>query len=51
MTNGEKFLQTYPAAEIKQNGIIVEVLGNYFNLMTTSEWWNAPYKAESEGKE
>lgn len=48
MTNGEVFLQTYPAAEIKRNGIIVEVIGNYFNLMTTSEWWDSPYKGVSE---
>ena len=50
MTNGEKFLQTYPEAQIKRNGTIIEVTGTIydFNLMATSEWWNAPYKAGSE---
>lgn len=48
MTNGEKFLQTFPEAQIKRNGILIEVIGNYFNLMTTAEWWNALYKEDSE---
>ena len=50
MTNGDVIISLYPNLKYTiQNGRVVTTIGvaSSFDL----EWWNAPYKAESEGKE
>lgn len=50
MTNGEVIISLYPDLKYTiQNGRVVTTIGvaSSFDL----EWWNAPYKAESEGTE
>ena len=49
-TNGGVIISLYPDLKYTiQNGRVVTTIGvaSSFDL----EWWNAPYKAESEGKE
>lgn len=46
MTNGEVLQAMFPNASVYEHGSIYSV-NNVFNFNST--WWNAPYKAESEG--
>lgn len=54
MTNGEKLEQIFPGidASVSGDGDVVDVynLGIYCQTFDT-EWWNAPYRVESEDKE
>lgn len=48
MTNGEVIQALFPNISVYEHGATYSV-NNEYNFNST--WWNAPYKAESEGKE
>ena len=56
MTNGEALKKLFPQIDTTEAKKTVHVLLNGvtiedFELWVSKKWWNAPYKAESEGKE
>lgn len=54
VTNGDILMTIYPNVQTREvcNGELVEfTLDGVVGISVTKEWWNAPYKAESEDKE
>ena len=52
MTNGEKFKEIFGVSQVDDGNSNVYVwLPNHDAIEIPLEWWNAPYKAESENKE
>ena len=48
ITNGDMIMALFPNASVyEHNGGSTYSVNNEYNFNTT--WWNAPYKAESEG--
>lgn len=51
-TNGDILMTIFPNVQTREvcNGELVEfTLDGVVGISVTKEWWNAPYKAESEG--
>lgn len=54
LTNGDVIKAMFPSMNIQErNNITLDIRGKTveFTGMALREWWNAPYKAESEDKE
>ena len=52
MTNGEKFKEIFGASQVDEGDFYAYVwLPNHTAIEFSTDWWNAPYKAESEDKE
>lgn len=47
MTNGEKFKKIFPVTQVDDLNVYAW-LSNHDAIEIPLEWWNAPYKAESE---
>ena len=49
MTNGEKFKEVFRISQVDEGELCVFVwLPNHDAIEISIDWWNAPYKAESE---
>ena len=49
MTNGEKFKEIFGVSQVDEGDFYAYVwLPNHDAIEIPLEWWNAPYKAESE---
>ena len=54
VTNGDILMTIFPNVQTRKvrNGELVEfTLDGVVGIPVTKEWWNAPYKTESEDKE
>ena len=52
-TNGDMIKIVFPSSEVREtmDDLVHYTLDGYVGAYTTKDWWNAPYKAESEDKE
>ena len=52
-TNGDMIKIMFPSSEVREtmDDLVHYTLDGYVGDYTTKDWWNAPYKAESEGVE
>lgn len=51
MTNGEVIQTLFPEVKVEINGFLVRCVFIEHEFTTLLEWWEAPYKAESEVKD
>ena len=52
MPNGEKFKEIFSVTQVDDCDLTVYAwLPNHTAIEFSTDWWNAPYKAESEDKE
>jgi hypothetical protein len=50
MTNGEKFKEIFGVSQVDEGDFYAYAwLPNHTAAEFSIDWWNAPYKAESEG--
>lgn len=50
MSNGEVIQALFPEVKVEINGFLVRCVFIEHEFTTLLEWWDAPYKAESEVK-
>ena len=51
MTNGEKFKEIFEVSQVDEGDYFAFVWFNHNAAEFSIDWWNAPYKVESEAED